>query len=408
MSIETRKIKANEYEASRRIGQYAFSMWSDEMELREPTPDELNNNLAVFVDGTMAARLTNHSYEQIVRGVWRSASGIGGVATLPEYRRQGHIRRLFDATFADMRAKQQAVSVLFPFSHAFYGKFGYVRTNPILRVRFGSDALSHLVPLTDAAGSTWRYERVPAIDAVEPYKEFLHQTAAQPNRSHSYNGYMRDPNFDAGDCANQQMIFVKESLAHRSERVVAAALYSLDKYASEEGATLINDAHWIDASARDRLLAFFALHAAGLPRVQIHLPSQTNFHSWLSDSAVPYEAHLTYLPIMVRVMDVVQVLNGMPVAATDTGKSIRFMVRDEVCPWIGGTFEVANNNGVLTAQRMDGESGITMSIKGLTALAYGTLSVQEIIHRGWITAADQIEILESWFPESSIFSLLGF
>lgn len=51
--------------------------------------------------------------------------GIGGVATLPQYRRCGGIRRCFERALPDMYAQGAAFSYLYPFSTAFYRKFGY-------------------------------------------------------------------------------------------------------------------------------------------------------------------------------------------------------------------------------------------------------------------------------------------
>lgn len=356
----------------------------------------------------MTARLANLSYEQIVRGAWRSASGIGGVATLPEYRRQGHIRQLLDTTFADMRQKGQAVSVLYPFKHAFYEKFGYVRTNPFPRLRIETSALTHYLPLTEEAGETRRYERIRAIDATEPYKEFLHQAAQRPNRCHDYSGYMRDPNFDADDCANDHMVFVKERSNDGREQIVGAALYKLERYATPDSAICVGDWHWTDLATRDRLLAYFALHGAGLKHLQIHLPPDVNFHSWLADSTRPYDIKLDHLPIMVRVMDVVRVLNGVRVGAV--GQRVAFAVQDAICPWVGGTFEMVNVDGLLSVGRVDGDASIRMTIEGVTALAYGALAVEEIVHRGWMTGIDkaEVDLLENWFPQMSVFNLVYF
>lgn len=51
--------------------------------------------------------------------------GIGGVATLPQYRRQGGIRGCFQAALADMYASGYDFSYLYPFSTAYYRQFGY-------------------------------------------------------------------------------------------------------------------------------------------------------------------------------------------------------------------------------------------------------------------------------------------
>lgn len=51
--------------------------------------------------------------------------GVGGVATLPQYRRQGGIRGCFQAALPDMYASGYDFSYLYPFSTAYYRKFGY-------------------------------------------------------------------------------------------------------------------------------------------------------------------------------------------------------------------------------------------------------------------------------------------
>ena len=51
--------------------------------------------------------------------------GIGGVSTLPQWRRRGVIRRCFGAALNDMYEKGFVLSALYPFSTKYYRKFGY-------------------------------------------------------------------------------------------------------------------------------------------------------------------------------------------------------------------------------------------------------------------------------------------
>lgn len=51
--------------------------------------------------------------------------GIGGVATLPQYRRQGGIRACFQAALPALYQNGFCFSYLYPFSTAYYRKFGY-------------------------------------------------------------------------------------------------------------------------------------------------------------------------------------------------------------------------------------------------------------------------------------------
>lgn len=52
-------------------------------------------------------------------------TGIGGVASLPQYRRMGGIRKCFESALPDMYKNGYEFSYLYPFSTAYYRKFGY-------------------------------------------------------------------------------------------------------------------------------------------------------------------------------------------------------------------------------------------------------------------------------------------
>lgn len=52
-------------------------------------------------------------------------SGVSGVGTLPEARKGGHVRRIFEKMLPEEYEKGFVFSALTPFSHDFYRKFGY-------------------------------------------------------------------------------------------------------------------------------------------------------------------------------------------------------------------------------------------------------------------------------------------
>lgn len=61
------------------------------------------------------------SFDGSICDMW----GIGGVATLPAYRRRGGIRACFELALSDMYSSGVAFSYLYPFSTSYYRKFGY-------------------------------------------------------------------------------------------------------------------------------------------------------------------------------------------------------------------------------------------------------------------------------------------
>lgn len=81
--------------------------------------------------------------------------GIGGVVTLPPYRRGGAIRGCFQAALREMYDGGTLLSYLFPFSNAFYRKFGYDLGCDWVRYRLRLEGMPACEP-----GGTWRLSEV--------------------------------------------------------------------------------------------------------------------------------------------------------------------------------------------------------------------------------------------------------
>ena len=76
-------------------------------------------------DREMMSSLTVTDFQIRFDGHVCKMGGIGGVGTLPQYRRQGGIRGCFQAALPDMYDRGYDFSYLYPFSTNYYRKFGY-------------------------------------------------------------------------------------------------------------------------------------------------------------------------------------------------------------------------------------------------------------------------------------------
>ena len=79
----------------------------------------------VFERGKLLAGMYELDFLMRFDGHSVKMSGIGGVGTLPEARKGGHIRRIFQKILPESYEKGVIFSCLSPFSHDFYRKFGY-------------------------------------------------------------------------------------------------------------------------------------------------------------------------------------------------------------------------------------------------------------------------------------------
>ncbi len=76
-------------------------------------------------DGEMMSCITVPEFDIHFDGNLCKMAGIGAVETLPQYRRQGGIRGCFEALLPDLYQRDFVFSYLYPFSTAYYRKFGY-------------------------------------------------------------------------------------------------------------------------------------------------------------------------------------------------------------------------------------------------------------------------------------------
>lgn len=135
-----RTIRPEEYKRARQLFAIAFdegfpdSLLSPEQVLekavRQPQSRQdlfWQSQWAAFADDdrTMLSTFTAIPYRCHFDGHSLELMGIGGVATLPQYRRMGGVRACFEKALPDMYQKGAAFSYLYPFSTAFYRKFGY-------------------------------------------------------------------------------------------------------------------------------------------------------------------------------------------------------------------------------------------------------------------------------------------
>ena len=133
--MHIRKLCENDFSEIRRLWSICFDRASDttdEEELQRIKNDKtflgqsyFNRYVAVDDNGniTSAVRLVPY-YASFDKNTVK-VTGISGVASLPQYRSKGAIRECFSKAFSEMYENGCAFSYLYPFSSAYYRKFGY-------------------------------------------------------------------------------------------------------------------------------------------------------------------------------------------------------------------------------------------------------------------------------------------
>lgn len=76
-------------------------------------------------DGVSASNMQLMPHDIFLRGKEYYINYVSGVATLPEFRKMGLVRDMFEFSFGEMRKRNQHISLLIPFNYEFYEQFGY-------------------------------------------------------------------------------------------------------------------------------------------------------------------------------------------------------------------------------------------------------------------------------------------
>ena len=127
-----RRIKKEEKVFADRMRSIAFNFILDESKkdqvMDSPTWPE-DWTWGYFEDSRMVSCMTAIPYAMRFDGHTVAMTGIGGVASLPETRHGGKIRKIFEVLFKEEYEKGTEFTGLTPFSHSYYRKFGYELCN---------------------------------------------------------------------------------------------------------------------------------------------------------------------------------------------------------------------------------------------------------------------------------------
>jgi|694.fasta_scaffold108924_3 predicted acetyltransferase len=429
--MKIRKINSSDRLEILKGDLYAYSRWTNHdlprSHLTAINPEEV---LVAEIDGKIAAALQCFHFQQSVRGVLKPMGGIGGVWTYPEYRNQGCVNALMKAAFLEMRMRGICVSMLTPFKESFYGAMGYAIANSTNEITIPIHSLSNYLKLANQAN--WSCDRLAATEVKDLVANFLYENlrsqVLQPHNhasNHAQNHGLVITNFNYDQWwhlhRNKLCVVIK-----RDRQPVALAIYAIDSSGNLpmcDRQIEISSIFWTDSQSRDRLFQFFANHRDQIHSLKMPVPLDVNIHKWLNNAG-QLKSTIT-APWMVRVIDIVEALNGLSIGLSTNGEpsnfGFTFSLSDPHCIWNEGVFGVSvsekkEDRGKLTVKRYGiGDFpnlaiDFRATIVGISALVYGTQGINELLAQQWITdiKPEVSEQIETYFPPCLIYNPFKF
>ncbi len=390
--MEIRKITKEDMTQVVKLHQYAYGFWTDQ-DVRDEDYNFMipENIIGLFENDTLLSVLTIMKTQQSVRGVLKGMGGISMVGTYPEARMKGYVRTIMQSAFLEMKEAELSVSMLEPFRETFYSRLGYVPAYEKFRLKAPLDGLR--VAPESAIGDEWTVERVPGHEAKDTYMTFIQDFAPTTFHGYAFNPEIRDEEWTRRN-KNRHYVFVK-----KAGKIEALARYQLKGYMhfEEPGQLIVEEMYWRTLPAQTALFNYLGKHRDQIQTIHMILPYGTDFQHWFEDLRDWIELKVWH-PWMIRIIDAKAALTGLP-ASTD-GELI-FTLSDSQCGWNNGTYLLESSNGQLSMNTTKRASKLESTIHGLSALVYGTHSLEALEYTGWIKGLNERsrDFLRRWFPQ---------
>jgi predicted acetyltransferase len=339
--------------------------------------------------GTPVATARMLPFEQNIRGVWKKTCGIGMVASAPEYRRRGHVRDMILRALIDAQSEGYGTSSLYPFKDSFYMALGYVKMPPVGALEFDPGKLR-----SRSCPSGYTVKRVEGDDGKKVWIS-LHSEAVQQIHGAIRRSEKRWAELIKYSKAKMAVAYGPES---RPEGVM---VYGIKGYGeghdwAETGRIGVREMFWSNYTARDALLSFLYMHVDQVVKVSVPCASiHDDYYQWISGVHTP--SYSTKILPMSRIVDVEEALSGIPVRHSG---EVVLGVEDAQLKSNAGTYIVTSKDGSLAVDRTKKKADTKLTIEGLTALLYGTLSVEQIRSLGWVSGPAPATLVE-WLPRAT-------
>lgn len=310
-------------------------------------------------DGVLAARVVNNPFSLNIDGTAVKAGGIGGVATLPEYRNMGAVQEIYKALLPDAFQRGEVLSILYPFNHSFYRKQGYEVIPWLNSFEFSPDVLSEY----RFSGTAVRWNNGDSAEEyLRLYQDFsrkynctITRDVDQMQRKLRFNNLLAERKFSY--------------LLYQNDNPKAYIIFR-DIHHDPAAILQTEEVVWADRDGFQSVLGFLSRLSSDYGTIQLNLPSGIDlinvFHSVRSDN-VKFERKNDFMARVVNAERLLQIINK----PADCDFTIQ--VLDEMLPDNNRTWRVTKDSVSPTSAVPD----MTAGVRALAQIALGATSIEE-------------------------------
>jgi predicted acetyltransferase len=390
MKSAIRHATSSDKEQILNVTSYAYSIPETSHErFLERLDSSAEEFLIHFLDDKATAVGRLIPFEQNIRGIMKKMGGIGMVASIPEFRRQGFVRDLMIHALEEMRKDGYGVSTLYPFKDTFYSALGYVKMPPFYIFEASPDQLRRFKNPDE-----YTVTRESGEEAINNWRTIQEHVIKR-----THGAVLRSDKRWTELTNNMKSKIV---IARNSNGIPEGVIiYSIKGYGeghswAETGEISISEFYWKSLDSRDALLYHLYKHEDQIVNMKMVLgtPMQ-DFYHWITEFHTPkIKSHIVN---MARVVDIDTSFSGLSVPING---EINLRIEDTILPENAGSYRFKSKENTLVVDRIDEEPKLTLSIEGATCLLYGTLDIDHLKHYGWLRG-ETPDLLPAWFSRAT-------
>lgn len=326
-------------------------------------------------DGDIRATAAVLPLEVFVDGRPAAMGGVAAVAAHPAYRRRGYAGRLMRAALGGMRERGIHLSMLHPFAHVFYRRFGW---------ELATEAVSYRLKPTDLPTSpeqerlrVYRDEDLPRMMALLEEEASRHPLCVRRGESCWRRALEREDT---------------EVTVYEAEGSVEGyVLYGYGEGRNMPRSLNVSEIVAATPAARGALISFMVAFDPLMFEVRYSTPRGEPLHPYLPSSYV--EARVSP-EFMLRLVDVE---GALKLLRRDTGAPLVLEVEDDEIPENAGEYTVGHGRVIRGAEAGD---RVSLDVRQLAQLYAGYLPARSLLRHGLVRPGSKraMELLEAFFP----------
>ncbi|MCR5719184.1 MAG: GNAT family N-acetyltransferase [Lachnospiraceae bacterium] len=398
----TRDVKNNEYKKVDELFSIAFNLPLDPPGDNEEDKEPDDWRVASFLDDdtTMTSCIYIPFFEMNFDGSMCKMAGIGGVSTPPQYRRNGGIRACFDYALPKMYEKGMDFSYLYPFSTAYYRKFGYENCcdMEVYKIR-----LEH-IPFFKTKGQIYMIDETNRDKAVNDVKKVYSCWEKRYN-------CMTAPTEDSFEWVTKASPLqgTEYNFVYKNESGIATGYMRVATDIGTERNLCCRQFVFEDIDALKAMLGLLRTYAADFLHVSINMPRDTNLEHVLPEWSFGAVSRTLYPFGMIRVINAESVLKK---ASYKGSGEFVICLKDEKIAENNGAFKVTYKEGedtVVSKLSLEpSENYIKMDISLFSSLIAGARTLTEAMFMGDIEGDFCVDDFDNVFYRKPMYIMASF